>query len=290
MNVAAFKEFVCPVDQRPLYQTKTALKCDLGHVFDIAREGYCNLLLVQQKASRDPGDNKPMVAARRRFLDQEHFAPIVDYIFKIIGELCIKKSHLRIVDAGCGEGYYLQRIQELALASNHPAKLQLAGFDISKWAIKAAAKRSEKIAWAVAGNKHVPFAQESVDVILSVFGFPFWESFRDAQPNQGLVLVVDPAENHLIELRKIIYPKVILSTMPSIQPALDCGYLLEKEERLCFSVNLTDNPQIQDLLSMTPHVFKISTEGRRNLDTVKQMNVCVDVVVRIFKKMSVRAT
>ena len=68
MSVAGFDALACPLDGLPLQSTGTAWRCASGHSFDIASQGYTNLLPVQHKRSRDPGDSKEMVAARRRFL------------------------------------------------------------------------------------------------------------------------------------------------------------------------------------------------------------------------------
>ena len=287
MNVSALRSFVCPVDGRPLFKENNSLRCDKGHVYDLAREGYYNLLLVQQKASLDPGDNKDMVAARRRFLDGGFFAPIAERLFKIVGEVATKagnKAPLRIVDAGCGEGYYLHQLSKLAAASDYPARLELAGCDISKWAVKAAAKRSTGIAWTVAGNRQLPFAPGSVDIILSMFGFPVWESFKAVQSDDGRVVLVDPGLQHLIELRKIIYPAVNVSGLPSLIAATKAGYILQREEPLKFSVSLENNSSIQDLLAMTPHAFRISQKAREDLRTLKHLTASVDVVFRILRK------
>lgn len=287
MNISALRSFVCPVDGRLLFKESNSLRCDKGHVYDLAREGYCNLLLVQQKASLNPGDNKGMVAARRRFLDGGFFAPIAERLFKIISEVAAKigsKAPLRIVDAGCGEGYYLYQLSKLAAASDYPARLELAGCDISKWAVKAAAKRSTGIAWAVAGNRQLPFAPGGVDLILSMFSFPDWESFKAAQSDDGRVVLVDPGLDHLIELRKIIYPAVNASRPPSLIAATDGGYILEREEPLKFSVSLENNSFIQNLLAMTPHAFRISPEAREELQALKRLTVSVDVMFRVLRK------
>ena len=283
MPKSTFKNFVCPIDGRPLLQGKNSLRCEKGHIFDVAREGYCNLLLVQQKASLNPGDNKTMVDARRRFLGDGHFAPIADHLGKIVGEIIKKhrgRSLLRIVDVGCGEGYYLYQLSKFATVKNSTTNFELAGCDISKWAVKAAAKRSIEIAWAVAGNRQLPFAPNSVDVILSMFGFPDWKSFKAIQPEDGFVLLVDPGPDHLIELRKIIYPDVKINDVSPLPT--ECGYKLEQQNRLKFSVDLQNNSSIQDLLSMTPHAFRITQKAREEIGSLKRFTVTTDVVFRVL--------
>ena len=278
MKVTAFNDFVCPIDGLALVQGAKALSCRKGHVFDLAREGYCNLLLVQQKGSLDPGDNKEMVAARRRFLDGGYFEPIADKLFAMIP----REKNLRIVDAGCGEGYYLNRLSESAKWDKRSNSLALAGCDVSKWAVKAAAKRFPDIAWTVAGNKHLPFAPGSVDLIVSMFGYPDWKNFKPLLSQAGCVLLVDPGPQHLIELREIIYPEVNVNDAPSTNAAIENGYILKREEPLRFSVGLS-HTSIQDLLAMTPHAFRIKKEARQRLQALKQLTVTVEVIFRILQ-------
>jgi hypothetical protein len=66
------------LDGLPIEAHWAQRRCTAGHSFDMVREGYCNLLVVQHKTSRDPDDNKDMVAARRRFLKTGHFNRIAD--------------------------------------------------------------------------------------------------------------------------------------------------------------------------------------------------------------------
>ena len=81
MHVTAAANLACPIDALPLATDGTVLRCPAGHCFDRAREGYCNLLVVQHKASLDPGDSREMVAARHRFLNAGHYAPVADAVF-----------------------------------------------------------------------------------------------------------------------------------------------------------------------------------------------------------------
>jgi len=267
----------CPICTASLAAVEGALRCGRGHSFDRAREGYYNLLAVQHKASRDPGDSREMVAARRRILDAGIYAPIADRACEIVAK--INDGARCILDAGCGEGNYLD-----ALARSLPGPIQWAGIDISKWAVRAAAKRNRQVFWAVASNRHLPFAAGSVDVILSMFGFALWDAFAEVQPPGGRVLLVDPGPDHLIELRRIIYPVVTPSEPPSLDAARRAGYQLADEQRLQFTVELSSAAQIADLLTMTPHDHRAPVAGRAALSKLDRLTVTADVVFRVLRR------
>ena len=237
MRITAATNLACPIDGLPIEAHGKQRRCMAGHSFDMAREGYCNLLVVQHKASRDPGDSKDMVAARRRFLETGHFAPIADRMFNTVRE-CVSAATggvFNIVDAGCGEGYYLDRLSQLAVANPEPGTLGLAGIDVSKWAVKAATRRKAPVMWLVANNRTPPFLAGSVDLVLCLFGFPVWEGFRKIQKPGGHVLLVDPAADHLLELREIIYPTVRRSPPPPLAAAQAAGYALRAGGRVALS-------------------------------------------------------
>ncbi len=294
MHVAAVSTLVCPIDGAALATAGATLRCGHGHAFDRAREGYVNLLVVQHKASRDPGDSKAMVAARRRVLDSGIYAPIADAVFACVGGLVGARVRgappFRVLDAGCGEGYTLARLSADAAASADPAHIELAGIDVSKWAVRAAAKRGSPdggplpVAFAVANNRHLPFAAASLDLILAMFGFAVWEGFAPAQPVGARVLLVDPGPAHLIELREIIYPAVTRSPPPSLERAAAAGYTLESEQTLTFPAHLPDAAAIADLLAMTPHAHRMTDSGRAALAHVTRLAVTCNVVLRCLRK------
>ncbi len=284
-RIAPLSSLVCPIDGTPLHAgAGEAMRCATGHTFDRARAGYTNLLVVQHKASRDPGDSKEMVASRRRVLDAGHYAPIADRVADIVRHIAAQQpAHraLSVVDAGCGEGYYLNAIAAAAEKAG-TTRLRLAGIDISKWAIQAAAKRRLPCCWAVASNRHLPFVAGSVDLILSMFGFPLWESFAAVQPSGGRVLLVDPGPDHLLELRSIIYPSVTPKPAPSLDAAEKAGYRLDEEHRLRFQFTLTGAGEIAALLSMTPHDHRATTAGREALARLDKLVLTGDVALRLL--------
>ncbi|RTL64177.1 MAG: methyltransferase domain-containing protein [Hyphomicrobiales bacterium] len=286
MTLRPASNLACPMDDLPLDVSGSAWRCARGHSFDVAQEGYCNLLLVQQKASRDPGDSKAMVAARHRFLEAGHFAPIADRLyFQALGALAEHQGASPcVLDAGCGEGYYLARFADLAEKHGQPPDIALAGMDVSKWAVKAAAKRGLAATFVVGSNKHPPFLPGSVDLILSVFGFPHWEGFARVLAGGGHVLLADPGPEHLAQLREVIYPTVRASPPPSLDAAGKAGFALAAEETLLFSIDLEGQQAIQDLLLMTPHGARVPQERRGAIAALERLTVTIDVTFRLVAK------
>ena len=285
MTILGAAPLACPIDGLPLVLDGARCRCAGGHSYDRAREGYWNLLVVQHKASRDPGDSREMVAARRRFLDAGHFAPVADAVFQAVRTVMASAGEtpqrpFTIVDAGCGEGFTLDRLADLASKSSDSGTLALAGIDISKWAVKAAARRKAPVTWLVANNSRPPFPPGSVDVVLCLFGFPVWEGFSRIQPVGAHVLMVDPGPDHLIELREVIYPLVRRTPPPPLDAAEAAGYHLVREQALQFPVALSGAGAIQDLVAMTPHAHRLSQPGREALSALHGLTVTVDVAIR----------
>ena len=276
----------CPIDGLPLESHANGRRCANNHTFDTAREGYCNLLVVQHKSSLDPGDSKGMVAARHRFLEGQHFAPIADFLCKSALDCLATKpgnATFNIVDAGCGEGYYLDHLaRQLSDRPLTPTSVSLAGIDVSKWAVRQAARRKSPVTWLVANNRHPPFLAGSVDLIVCLFGFPVWEGFRSVQVPGQHVLLVDPGADHLLELRQIIYPTVTRQPASSLAASLAARYRLQHEHNLRFAVSLSSHQTIQDLLAMTPHAHRLTDPGRTALAAVSNLTVTVDVTFRLM--------
>ena len=84
-------QFVCPYCQSPLIVGAKTWLCDgslndkkTKHPFDVARQGYVNLLPVQNKKSKEPGDSAQSIEARHRFLSQGFYQPLQQLIAKLI--------------------------------------------------------------------------------------------------------------------------------------------------------------------------------------------------------------
>jgi len=275
--ITPFQALACPLDGAPLRRDGSAWRCPSGHSFDIASQGHVHLLPVQQKRSRDPGDSKEMVAARRRFLGAGAYAPIAAAVARATLAGLSPTAPAACLDAGCGEGYYLR---QLAAAAADVQNLALLGLDISKWAVLAAAKEDRRIGWVVGSNANLPVLTGSVDRILCMFGFPVYAEFARVLGPQGRLLRVDAGPDHLRELREIIYPT--LKPERGDGAATPPGFSLLSSERLRYPLSLSSPEQIADLLAMTPHLYRASAGGRAKAAALTTLTVTVDVHLACF--------
>lgn len=267
-------KLICPLDGTPLQLAETRLQCPQGHSFDIARQGYVNLLPVQHKRSKSPGDSKEMIEARRAFLDSGAYQPISDELTKLVSTYSVKES--TILDAGCGEGYYLDNI-----VSSH-SQITGIGLDIAKPAILAACKHRQNITWLVASNKSLPLADHSLDIIICGFGFPVFSEFRRCLKPGGVVILVDADEDHLIELRRIIYPQVKQSPAPPLEQAVEHGFELTEEKPLKYASGTLNREQLQQLMIMTPHLYRAPAEGKKAAAELEALDLTIHVRFRVL--------
>jgi 23S rRNA (guanine745-N1)-methyltransferase len=272
MRIIPFQALACPLDGLPLQRNGAAWRCESGHSFDIASQGYANLLPVQHKRSRDPGDSKEMVAARRRFLTAGFYQPIAAAVSRAVLADLPADATISCLDAGCGEGYYLR---QLAAAVPEEQSLALLGLDISKWAVLAAAKLDRQTNWVVGSNAHLPVLPGTLDRVLCLFGFPVYAEFARVLKPGGRLLQVDAGPDHLRELREIIYPS--LKPERTAEPQTPEGFSRLQTETLRFSIELTGAGQIADLLAMTPHLHRATAEGRAKAAALTALSLGVDV-------------
>jgi 23S rRNA (guanine745-N1)-methyltransferase len=281
MTVTAFQALACPLDGDALERAGSLWRCAAGHSFDIAREGYIHLLPVQKKRSRDPGDSKAMILARRRFLNSGSYKPIAAAATQAVLAEIPDNASLNCLDAGCGEGYYLR---ELAGAIHAEQTLAVLGLDISKWAVISAAKQQQAPCWVVGSNANLPVQSSSMDRVLCMFGFPVYAEFARVLKPGGVLLQVDAGPDHLRELREIIYPSLKPErpadlTSPSGFSRLSTG-------SVSYPLQLNSAEQIGDLLTMTPHFYRASVEGRARAALLTELSVTVDVrLLRFGRKV-----
>ena len=275
MTATAFTSLICPLDSLPLTRQGQSLCCENNHSFDISSKGYVNLLPAQHKRSLNPGDSKIMVDARRCFLEEGHYLPIAQ---QLNGYLGAQQTGANILDAGCGDGYYLTQFLRQTDRS-----LAITGVDISKEAIASAAKGTKNITWLVASNSRIPVASQTQNLMLCMFGFPVYSEFKRLLKDDGFLLMVDPGENHLIELRREIYPTIKPFHSRVVKEAEKAGFSLQ-DEQCCQFTFTCSQPVLQSLLQMTPHFFRSTKSSEQISRLLADHPITAEVAFRKFTK------
>lgn len=282
MAVTPFRSLACPLDGAPLQCQGSAWCCPAGHSFDIASQGYANLLPVHKKRSLDPGDSKEMVAARRRFLNAGFYQPIAAAVSRLVLADLPENATFSCLDAGCGEGYY---VRQLMSALGVGQSVALLGSDISKWAVLSAAKQDKRPNWVVGSNANLPVLSGTIDRVLCMFGFPVYPEFARILKSGGLLLQVDTGPDHLRELREIIYP-TLKPERTTVMPVPD-GFAEGLFDTLRYTLTISGAEQIADLLAMTPHLYRATAEGRARAAALTEIALTVDVRLTCFVRTAV---
>ena len=184
---------VCPVRdcRQPLAHTEQRWFCSHAHSFDTARSGYINLLQPQDRRSKRPGDTPAAVQSRRRLHDLGVTTPLLDGI----ADFLAPSPDDIVLDAGCGDGFYLGTLAYRYNFSSH-------GVDISIPAIDAAARRYPECEWIVANaDRFLPYPDRSFSLVMSITARMNAPEFRRVLRDDGRLLVALPAPDDLIELR-----------------------------------------------------------------------------------------
>ncbi|MBL1418068.1 MAG: 23S rRNA (guanine(745)-N(1))-methyltransferase [Moritella sp.] len=273
--------YLCPICARPLSAQDKSLVCEQRHQFDLAKEGYVNLLPVQNKKSKNPGDNKEMMQARREFLDQGFYQSLSDKVNSIAQQALIAVNTPTILDLGCGEGYYTHRLaQAVATLNDANTTPQIAGLDISKSAIRYAAKRYKTISFCVASAYNTPFADASQDLVTRIYA-----PSQDAELARiikvgGYLLTVTPAAEHLFELKQKIYqtPEKHDMTIEEI-----AGFEVVEQQRLTEEITLTQAKDSKNLLEMTPLAWKMNDEQKAQLYAT-DLTLTLDFNITLYKR------
>ena len=271
-----FESLRCPVCGGPLRRVDRSYSCPARHCFDIAKQGYVNLLPVTQKHSKHPGDTRDMVAARRAFLDQGYYAPIAEKTSSLL------RPHLpdrpSVLDVGCGEGYYLSRLQEDFVDGC------FLGVDISKEAVRFAAGRNKSALWLTASAAHLPIGDASLDGVMSMFALSMPGEFHRVLKPGGCYLEVIAGRGHLMGLKNLIYSEIIEKqekTLPDYP-----GFRLLVQETLEFPIHLTKNEEIMQLLTMTPHFWRIRKDGAARAAESASLDDFAQVEFRLYQKIA----
>lgn len=267
--------FVCPKCSSPLSESDGCARCQNGHAFDRAKAGYYNLLL--SSAGGTHGDNREMVEARRDFLNTGFYRPLADRVT----ELIIK--HFRggcLLDIGCGEGYYTDIIQKSLEKSDISASV--CAFDISRDAVKYAAKRNKQVEFAVASAYKMPVPDGEFDCAVNMFSpLAPGEVARSLKPN-GIFVMAIPGEEHLFGLKAATYDQPYKNTVGDSKIE---GFELLSKEYIRYKITLDGKDKIKSLFMMTPYAYRTGRAERERILALECLQTDVEFVIFVYKRL-----
>lgn len=262
---------ICPLCSNEFTLEGKSVKCRQGHCFDFAKEGYLNLLPVHRKNSKDPGDSKEMMQARRSFLEGGHYAPLVNHIKETIETHCPNPKSM--LDLGCGEGYYTDQL--------FSDTQNVLGFDIAKNAIRAASKKYSNALFFVGSIYNIPIKPLSIDLAMSIFTPLDSKQIANILSEQGVFMVVSSGANHMKEIAEFIYEKFKPHEYAPIDKLSEDFDLMSSED-CSFTVKVENSQDAMNMVKMTPYFWSM-TQRSNDMETIP-LEVTAHFKISIFSK------
>ena len=269
-------DFVCPKCKGEFVLDGNTKKCKSNHCFDKAKAGYYNLLLGVGGGTH--GDNAEMVEARRAFLSRGYYEPLAQRL----AELVLGRTPVRgcVLDAGCGEGYYTDKVE--CTLTQRDGESNLLAFDISRDAVKLAARRNRALSLAVATAYDMPLADGSVDTLYNVFSPLATAEVARVLKRGGHFIMVYPGPMHLYGLKSLIY-KTPYKNEPA-EAVLD-GFTLFSHETLSYEIDLDTPEDIRALFMMTPYAYRTSKEDRERVLALASVKTEIEFIIDVYEKI-----
>ncbi|MCG3756714.1 putative RNA methyltransferase [Amycolatopsis sp. Poz14] len=260
----------CSVCAEPVSLTGRTLRCERRHSFDLARQGYVNLLHARIPAGT--ADTAPMVDARAAFLSSGAYAPLAEAVAEV------GSAPGLIIDAGAGPGYYLSRVLDAA-----PDAVGLA-LDVSAIALRRAARAHPRLGAAVWNLwEPWPVGDGVASVVLDVFSPRNAAEFHRVLEPGGKLVVASPLPGHLAELGDLVLA-VDARKEERLEAAL--GGLFERESGVeVVRTQEFSAAQVRDVVAMGPAGFHLDRDGRRErLEAAAGRDVTLAVSVSVWRK------
>ena len=270
---------LCPICKSHMtitYDSSGKLQCNgpRTHSYDFAAGGYVNLSTPGQSGG---GDSKQAVRARSDFLNTGLYEPIASALCRLLSEYL--SFNALVIDAGCGEGYYSERIASEGYS--------LAGFDLSKFATDAAAKRAKakgrtNAFFGVASVFSLPISDSAADAVVNIFAPCAEAEYSRVLKDGGLLFVAAAGPDHLLGLKKAIYSEIhrndIRADMPTEMKRI-------RNERLTYTITVNGNKNIKNLFAMTPYYWKTSQNDVQKLESLENLQTEIDINFEVYQKI-----
>ncbi|CAM4114307.1 rRNA (guanine-N1)-methyltransferase [Streptococcus penaeicida] len=265
------KYFTCPICQEQLKLTGKSLICPKNHTFDLAKQGYANLIL---NAKKDPHYDKESFIRRSHILEAGYY----QHILNAISQELPQDQPVTILDVACGEGYYARTLAQT------PTN-QILAFDLSKDSILMAAKKDPQrlVTWFVGDLAKLPLAEQSVDIIIDVFSPANYQEFKRVLKPGGKIIKAVTASDHLKELRQAAADQLLHqdysndSVINHFAQAYPDYQVVHRSQT--YPINQAD---LADFIEMTPLFFHVD-KSQLELENLKEITVAADILVAKHK-------
>ena len=267
--MSAFNGFQCPACGASLAVSGASLRCEKGHSYDVARKGYVHLHHTTVEGFYD----KALFDARSTIFDAGFYAPVTE----ALKENLLPFSPKALLDAGCGEGYYLNCL------SHFLPQCYMVGLDLSKEAILAASSRESAALWCVGDLGRMPFGDGVFDAVLSILSPANYASFSRVLKTNGRFFKMMPGQDYLREIRE---------RLPSPKQSRDEGRVLEylrqhmdvlKTERIHYTLPLREK-EFEHFVSMTPLTESLSQQEREAIQNNPSSQITIDLTLAVCTK------
>ncbi|MBQ8862511.1 MAG: methyltransferase domain-containing protein [Clostridia bacterium] len=242
------------------------------HLFDFASGGYINLYTSRAAG----GDNAECIGARSAFLTKGYYEKISDAVNALLDKYAGARA--RVLDAGCGEGYYTNRMAALGNT--------VFGFDLSKNGVNIAAKAAKRASlpafFGVASVFALPVLAGSMDAVTTIFAPCAEEEYARVLRENGILILAGAGKEHLIDLKKAIYDSAYENEGRRDLPAEK--FELLEETSVTYDITLTSGTDVQNLFAMTPYFYRTSQKDKEKLRGISSLSTKIDVELFIYKK------
>lgn len=191
------------------------------------------------------------------------------------------ECRFNLLDAGCGEGYYIWRLAERIAALGGREGAHLYGIDVSKPAIHYASGRERNINFAIASTYHPPIINGCMDCILCIFAPKDENEFKRILRPGGILIIAAPAQRHLFSLKKELYenPELI-----GARGTTGKGFKLINKVNVSYPIHLNSATDIVNLLMMTPYWRHVDNETVERIRKKDELTTEVDINIMVYQK------